>query len=339
MMQKKILFIFLALVLVTSVLSGCGSETQKASTAAGENSGEQAKVQFPTKEIKLIVPYSPGGGFDTSARLIAPFMEKYLPNNVKVIVENKPGGQGNIGLGEVYNAEPNGYTIGIMNFPGNVVKQVLGEANFDVTKYQYIGRITDTVYVAAASKKSGFTSLEDLKNASEVVAGITNISSSDGLGVFLSGEKFGLNTRLIPHEGSTEAVLSAVRGDVDWVQFPLQSIRASVVDSNELIPLWIYANERHPDLPNTPTIVELGYEELLDTVSGHRILATSPGTPEEVVNILRDSFQKAINDPEYKKKAVDAKSDGATGDHELARKIAESSLKQLEPHKEKLNAK
>ncbi|WP_134704152.1 tripartite tricarboxylate transporter substrate binding protein [Ammoniphilus sp. YIM 78166] len=329
-------------VMMFALTMGCSSNqsnTQEASnTPAPSTSEKQEAVNYPTKEIKLVVPYSPGGGFDTSARLVAPFMEKYLPNSVSVIVDNKPGGQGNIGLGDVYKAKPDGYTIGIINLPGNVVKQIQGDASYDVTKFEYIGRITDTIYVAAASKKSGFKTLDDLKNAKAINAGITNISSSDGLGVVVTAEKLGFDVKTIPHEGSTEAVLSAVRGDVDWIQFPMESIRASVIDSKELVPLWVYSKERHPDLPDVPTIVELGYGELLDTVSGHRVLIASPETPQEVLTILRDAFQKVVQDPEYQKKAIDAKSDGNSGDHELAKQIAESSLKQLEPLKEKLNS-
>ncbi|GAB7388844.1 tripartite tricarboxylate transporter substrate binding protein [Bacillaceae bacterium] len=329
------------LVMIVGLAAGCGSNSAPAgSEQAAESGGQQAAekkgeaAEFPSREIKLIVPYSPGGGFDTSARLIAPFLEKYLSNGAKVVVENKPGGEGNIGLGEVYKAKPDGHTLGLINLPGNVLKQVMGQASFDVNKFEYVGRITDTIYVAAASKQSGFAKLEDLKGKN-IVAGITNLSSSDGIGVVLAAEKLGLKLQTVPHEGSTEAVLSAIRGDTNFIQFPLQSIRASVVDGKELTPLWVYAKERQPDLPDTPTIAELGYPDLVDVVTGHRVIVASPGTPPEVLAILREAFQKAVNDPEYKEKAKAAKSDGAPGDHELSRKLAETALQQLNQYKER----
>jgi tripartite-type tricarboxylate transporter receptor subunit TctC len=336
-MHLKVISVLLTYVLVMGVLSACSSSSSGNASYSGESSStnteQKTSVDFPKREITLIVPYSAGGGFDTAARMIAPYWEKYLPNNVSVIVENKPGGKGNIALGELTKADPDGYTVGLVNLPGHFVNQIMGEAAYDLKEFEYIGNITKTIYAAAASKESGFTKLEDLQNADEVIAGITNISSTDGLGVVLSAEALGINVRTINHKGSTEAILSATRGDVNWGQFPYESLRSSF-DSGELVPLWVYSDERLPELPDTPTIKELGYENLLDSIALYRVIATSPGTPDDVLTILRESFQQAVNDEEYKQKVADSGAQWNPGDYELVEKVVEDSLNMLEPHKD-----
>ena len=82
---------------------------------------------YPDKDITLVVPFSPGGGFDTYARLIAPFLEKHLPNKVHVIVKNEPGAGGRKGLTDVYRSKPDGYKLVIVNVPGAMVPPIIGQ--------------------------------------------------------------------------------------------------------------------------------------------------------------------------------------------------------------------
>lgn len=293
----KVFFVLFMTMFAGFFMTACGGEESFAPSENGyqENTGQ---VEFPEKEITVVVPYSAGGGFDVAVRILAPYWEENLPEGASIVVENMPGGEGNIGLGEVARAEPDGHTVGILNIPGHYVNQVVGDASYDLTEFEYIGTVTTTTYVAAGSPSSGFSSLGDMQNADEVIAAITNISSTDGLGTVVAGEETGINLRTINHEGSSEAVLSAMRGDADMVQFPVESLIAEI-EAGELEPLWVYSDERIDELPDTPTIAELGYEGLLDLVSLHRVLATTPDTPEEVLRILREAFDEAVNNPEY----------------------------------------
>lgn len=330
------------LVFLTACASGqTSAPAPETSAPSAQNdvkasSGEAKGSGFPNKDITIVVPYSPGGGNDLMARLVGEYMEKNLPNDVKVVIENKPGGDSVIGLTAVYTAKPDGYTLGVAALPGNFVAQVLGGVEYDLTKVDYIGYTANTSYIAAASKKSGFTKLEDLQQAEEVIAGIGSISSTDGLGVLIAAEALGINVKTVSHKGSKEAILAGVRGDVDWVQFPVESMLPSVTNSSEMVPLWVYANERLPELPDVPTIVELGHKELLDPISLHRVMFSTPGTPEEALTVLRDAFQKAVNDPEYKAKVEGMKAVWNPNDHTHAEQVASSALKQLEPLKETL---
>ena len=97
---------------------------------------ESAIDFYKNKIITFIVPYTPGGGFDTYVRLVAPFFQKYIPGST-VIVENKTGAGGVIGTNEIFLAKPDGLTIGIVNVPGMVFNQVGGSegVNYDLEKF------------------------------------------------------------------------------------------------------------------------------------------------------------------------------------------------------------
>lgn len=299
-----LMLLFIVIVIATGCSSSNGKSEQAASKEQSEPKSEDVSKStndtFPEKEITYVVPLSPGGGFDTLSRILAPYWGKEL--GTKIVIENKPGGNYAIGIGEVNNAKPDGYTVGVFNIPGNTVGQILGTANYDLTKFEWIGRITNVNYIAALSKKSKYNSLEDLKNAKEKIpAGIVGMTSTSSVGSMIAADTIGLNLDYVPHKGSKEAILAATRGDVDWVQFPMDTAKPYIVDSKELKPLWVYTKERIPDLPDTPTIGELGYPELANIVSLSYVVGATPGTPPDVVKKLQDTFMKAVNNPDFRK--------------------------------------
>jgi tripartite-type tricarboxylate transporter receptor subunit TctC len=264
---------------------------------------------YPDKEIDYIVPTSPGGGFDTISRMFIPYFQKYLPNHPNIIVKNIKGGEWNIGISALNRAAPDGYTVGIFNMPGNAVNQVLGTAPFDLNKFVWLGNLSDVTYVACVSKESKYKTVEAMQKAPEVTAAVVGLSSMAGLGTILAADAMHFKVKPIPHDGSTEAILSAIRGDVDLVQYPLATLKKTIIDSHDLIPVWVYAKTRLAELPDVPTVVELGYPELAEVVTMFRPVAAPPGTPLEIAKVLRDAFGKAASDPEFVQKVKDA---GAT---------------------------
>lgn len=266
----------------------------------------EAKKGFPSRVITYVVPVSPGGGFDTFSRLVIPYLRKYLPGNPKIIIKNAPGGEWNIGITKMYRSRPDGHTVAIFNMPANAVNQVLGTAKFDLKKVKWLGNIGEVTYVTALSTKSKYRTLKQLQNAPEVTCGSVGLASTAGLGALIAGQRMGVKMKFVPHSGSTEAILSAIRGDVDWVQYPFSTLKKSIVDSKDLVPVWVYSDKRLKLLPNVPTIGELGYEDLLNVVKMYRPVAGPPGLPEDVTKAWRDAFWKATNDPEFQKKQIAA---------------------------------
>jgi tripartite-type tricarboxylate transporter receptor subunit TctC len=258
--------------------------------------GESAQAaDFPEagSTIKIVIPNSPGGSTDTSARLFADALSKSLPNNPNVIVENKTGGNGMIALKDVMNADADGYRLGILEATSVVLPVVLEDRDYDPLAFAWIGQINNPLYLAVASKASGLTSIEDVRNAGKVLVQASTGGRLDGstLGARLTAKAFGFEMKSVPHDGASEAVLSAIRGDADWMQGTFPTIYAQIDD---VTPLWTYTKERISELPDVPTVVELGHEELLKLNGLQLVLTAPPGTPEDILTTLSAAAEQAF---------------------------------------------
>lgn len=292
-----------------------------------------AESSFPSKAITFVVPTSPGGGFDTFTRMVIPYVKKYLPRPVNIIVKNVPGGEWSIGITKMARAKPDGYTIGILNLPGNAVNQMLGTAKYDLTRITWLGNLTQVTYVSAVSKKSDYKKLENLQKTPMVNTSVVSLSGTSGLLTLIAAKKMGIKIKPIPHSGSTEAILSVMRGDLDWYQGPYGTLKKFIVDSQDLIPVWVYAKKRLKLLPSVPTVVELGYESLLDLAVMYRAVGATPGIPDDVAGILKDAFWKATNDPEFQKKVIKANGQPVPMRPKEITAIARNALKELSQYK------
>lgn len=336
---KSLSAIFLILLLGSLLLSGCGQEGTSPKQETGDKPAteeKQSASNFPEKDITFIIPVSPGGSFDTFSRILAPYLQKYLPNNPNVIIKNVTGGGWSIGVSEINRAKPDGYTIGIFN-NGNVVQQLTG-ADYDLTKITWIGRLHESVYVGAVSAKSKLKSFEDIKKAGKVKAGVVSLTATDGLGSLITFDEVGVEPKFITHKGSSEAVLSGVRGDVDYVQLPLQTVN-KFIETKDLIPVVVFSPERLPMYPDVPTIKELGYEGLLDIVKLSALVGGPPGMAEDATKVLREAFDKAISDPEFLQKMEKAaESTPLPGSSDVATDTAQNSFDTFSKYKELLLA-
>ena len=294
----------------------------------------EAKSAFPSKTITFVLPVTPGGGFDTFSRMIIPYLRKYLPGNPKIIIKNAPGGEWNIGINKMYRAKPDGHTICIFNMPANAVNQVLGTGKYDLRKVTWLGNIGQVTYVTALSTKCRHKTLEDLKKAPEIIAGVVGLASTAALGTIIAAERIGLKMKFIPHAGSTEAILAAMRGDLDWVQYPFSTLKKTIVDSHDLIPILVYAKKRIELLPDVPTVTELGYGDLVDVVKMYRPVAAQPGLPKDVAEIWRHAFWKATNDPEFQQKQINANALPLPMKPEELEAMVEGAIKLVTKYKE-----
>lgn len=303
-MRRTLIVLFVALAALLWV-SAC-APAPAAPTAASPTKAQQPTAPaFPTKDITFIIPVSPGGGFDTNARILAPYLKKYLPGNPNVVAKNVPGGEWRLGIMEMLKSTPDGSTISIFNLPGNVLGQVTNSAEYDLNKVAWIGRITDTVYVAALSPKSKIHTLDDMKKASQVKASVVGLTSSSALAMMFSAQEMGFKINMINYDGSSEAIMAAVRGDVDMVIYPFPSLQKFLVDSKDLTPFVVFSDARIKQLPDTQTIVEMGYPNLLTLVALDYDIGTVPGTPEPILKIWRDAFNQAVADADFQKMMTD----------------------------------
>ena len=176
--------------------------------------------------------------------------------------------------------------------------------------------------------------IEDLKKASQVTAGTVGLSSTAALGTMIAAQSMGIKMKFIPHDGSPQAILAAMRGDVDWVQYPISTLKKTIVDSKDLIPIVVYSTKRLKLLPDVPTIGELGYGELVDVVKMYRPVGGPPGLPDDLKKIWQNAFWKATNDPGYQKKQLAANGSPFPMTPEELNVMVENSIKLVTQYKE-----
>ncbi len=268
-------------------------------------------TKFPTKPITFIVPVRPGGGIDTYTRLVAPYLEKYLPNQPKIIVKNMPGADKAAGTNACLRAEPDGHTIVTLLIPGQNLDTMLGLAKYDLNTAAWIGAMTRLPNVFTISAGRPERSLKDLQQASKespLKSAISGLNSPAGAGSIIASEILGLKTTFIPHEGSAPAVLSTIRGTSDYMVSGY-SVLKSGIENRQLIPLWVYSGKRFKYLPDIPTIVELGYPQLVPIFDMYYAVGTAGKVPEAVLTIWREALKKAVEDPGFDKAMEKAGSD------------------------------
>jgi tripartite-type tricarboxylate transporter receptor subunit TctC len=288
---------------------------------------------YPSKDIRLIIGGKPGGGFDTYSRAIGRYMKKYLPEGVNLITENRPGAGHKIAITMVYNAEPDGYTIGMPMMPGLYFPQMFEEQKYDMTKVTWLVTILKDPRVLAIAPNSKFKTLKDLQQADSVRVPIVGFSSETG--VILANEKLGINAKYISgHKNSKEAVLAALRGDGDAVGFTFGSLRKFFVQK-QLIPVAVMGSEKRiPAISDVPTLAELGHADLNEMLGTYRVLAGPPNLPADRAKYLRDTIWKTLNDKEFVAWSKQAKRPVEALDGEATAKALEPVMKGYTKYKD-----
>ena len=264
-----------------------------ATPASSETTG------YPEKDITLIVPYSTGGGYDAYARAFAVELEKAFDNKINVIIDNVTGAGGLIGSQQLYNAEPDGYTIGILNTMGLAVSQVVNDVDYDITKYTWLGQVAVSPDVLAVPVDSPFQNLDDIIADGDITMAITGFGSVNFVNAILSMSEYGVDITPIPHKGSREAITAAIRGDADATQFNSASI-SDQVEAGYLRAIAQYTSEKSPRLPDdVPNGADLGYPDFDRMLNQPRSLAAPPDLPEDVRAVLVEAVQKALFSDSY----------------------------------------
>ena len=266
-----------------------------------------AMASFPDKDITLVVPFSPGGGFDTYVRLIAPFLEKHLPNKVHVIVRNEPGAGGRKGLTDVYRSTPDGYKIVIVNVPGAMVPPIVGQkVGYDLEKITWIARVSDDAYLLCVPGKSPFKTFADFKAyaaKNKVKMPSTGAgSTADAMAKVILGVLDIKGDIVTGYKGTKEMTLALMRGDTPAGILPQQSTR-KYIQAGEIRALL--TTDDVSVYKGVPTAKSLGLDDLNGLLI-HRLIAAPPGTPPSIQKILSDAFLAAMADPEAKAAAAKA---------------------------------
>jgi len=274
-----------------------------------------AAPYYEGKTIRLIVGFSPGGGFDTYSRLIARHLGRQIPGNPAIIVENMTGAASLLAANHVYKvAKPDGLTI--LNFHGNqVVNQVIGKPGieFDARRFEYIGIPTQDNVACAFTKASGITSFEVLRSAKTPVklGGVAPGDTTYNTGKLLIAA-LKLPIQLVSgYKGTAEVRLAAEAGEVAggcWQWESIKSIWRQGLDSGNVSVILQVNAKPHRELPNVPNAIDFAPNENAKQIlkfGGHdpsaitRPYAVAPGTPKDRVQLLRKAFADTMKDPEF----------------------------------------
>lgn len=269
----------------------------------------QGEPNFAGKTVRIIIPSAVGGEYGLYSQLMANHLGKYVPGNPAVIVQAMPGGAGLIAVNWMFSVAPkDGTTLFIP--PVNAIQDgVLDpKSKFDPGKIQWIGRLADLTQVGAVMKSSGVTNLEGAKQKQLVAAGIglTNPTAFNARVLNeLVGTKFKI---LVGYRGTADVELGWLRGEVDLWTVGWDAVKTKYekeLASGDVIPLFVYAPHRLPELPNVPLLSEFGRNDIenaflkiytVGTAMG-RSLAAPPDVPLPVVDMYRAAFGKMLQDP------------------------------------------
>src|SRR5947207_7204433 len=259
-----------------------------------------AAQAYPDQPIKIIVTFPPGGSADIVIRALQPALAESL--NQPIVVENRAGAGGNIGIGAVAQAAPDGYTLGVAAAGVLTVNPHLNRAAMPFDPVKDLAPVTmlaEIPFVLVSSQQSGITSVADLiAKAKAQPQGLSVGHGGNGTAMHLTSalfnQKAGVGIQLIAYRGTAPATTDVLAGHVPLAVLDIPASRQLIRDG-KLKALGVSAAKRVAFLPDVPTLAEQGLSEF-ESVGWFGIVAPA-GTPPEIINTLNAAFVKALSDP------------------------------------------
>ncbi len=251
-------------------------------------------ADFPAKNVKLIVPFSAGGGTDAVARSLASVAEKYLGQPVVII--NKAGGSGAVGMTEGAMSKKDGYAVTMVTREIAWLYQ-MGLAQVKPADFAPVILVNEDPAIVLVRPDSQYTSVSELIEAAKSGSANVKFGSTAKPNFYLLALELNQEVTFnqIPYNGAAEAIPAVMGGHVDFTMVnPGEAI--SQIQAGQLKALGVCSDARLEGLPEVPTMTEQGYPIVTGTWRG---LAVPKGTPEDVRAKLEEAFTKAVQDPEF----------------------------------------
>ena len=260
---------------------------------------------YPSKSIKVIVPFPPGGGADTLIRLISPTLGDLWKQSV--IIENRPGASGSIGAEMVAQAPADGYTL-LMGSTAAVTEK-------NSAQFAPVALVSASPYVVTVSPSLNVNSIKSLIAYAKANPGKVRYGSSGpGSASHLAGELFasmaGLELLHVPYKGTGQALTDLLAGHIDLMFAPAQTVMPQI-DSGKLIALAQTGSKRSEALPNIPTVIEAGLPGY--SAVGWFGLFAPANTPKSVVQKINQTVMFVLAQDRVRKAMLERGSDPATG--------------------------
>ncbi len=257
---------------------------------------------YPSRPVRIIVPYGPGGIADVTLRLVAQNLSQHLRQ--QFVIENRPGAGGVVGMQAAREAPADGYTLVMVGGGLTIAKALFKSLPYNIeTDFTPISTTASYGLVITTKTDSPYKTIEDVIAAAKAHPGALNFGTINaGSAQNLSAELFrtmaGIDVTIIPYKTTPELANAVLRGDVD-IAFEYYVGFQSPIISSQMTVLATTGHERASNLPNTPTVAEsglAGYE-----VTSWNGLAVPTGTPAEIVALLNRAVDNALKSPEVKK--------------------------------------
>ena len=251
---------------------------------------------YPTKPIRMVVGYPPGGGIDFAARTVQVPMQEALKQ--QIVVDYKPGASGMIAATELTRQAPDGYTLLLANTgPFAIAPYLQSKPPYDpVKQFTYIGQISQGSYIAVTRPDHPAKNLKDFVAWAKAQTGQVNFASGgNGTSTHLNGELMnqvtGLDMTHVPYKGSAPAVQDLLGGQTQ-ILIDAGTVLLPQIKGGKLKALAVTGPKRDPQLPDVPTVAELGLGGM--EAVGFQGLVGPAGMPKDVVDRLSVKLAKAL---------------------------------------------
>ncbi|HWP24763.1 MAG TPA: hypothetical protein VNL39_00270 [Xanthobacteraceae bacterium] len=268
---------------------------------------------YKGRNVDLYIGYSPGGAYDLYARLVARFMGRHIPGNPTIVPKNMAGAGSLVLANWLFNVAPkDGSAFGIIG-RGTAFDPILGnqKAQFDGTKFTWLGSANNEVSVCVAWHTSGVTKIEELLSRELVVGGTGASADTDQFPKIMNGV-LGTRFKIVTgYPGGNEVGLAMERGEVQgrcgWSWSSVKATHQKWYDEKLIHVLVQLALDKHRDLPGVPLVVELAKNDeqrrILELIFARQVMGrpflTPPGIPRDRAEVLRKAFMDTMNDPEF----------------------------------------
>ncbi len=269
-----------------------------AALALAALAGPAAAQGYPERPVELVVPFSPGGGTDAVARAFADAMRKHLPQPLLVV--NKPGASGAIGLGDVANAKPDGYKLAMGSVEIAMLKH-MGVARFGVDEFAPVIMLNAEPSAISVRADAPWRTVEEFLAHAKAKAGEVRVGNS-GTGAIWHmaaeslGEKAGIKFLHVPYAGAAPAITDLLGGHIEAITVSPAEV-AQHVAGGKIRLLAVMSAQRYARFADVPTLKEKGIEVQIATWRG---IVAPRATPPAVLESLRAASAKAAQEQAFR---------------------------------------
>lgn len=259
---------------------------------------------YPAKKITFIVPHQPGGGHDIYARTLSPYISKYLKELARgckggdIVIRNEAAAGGRKGHSLLFNAQPDGYTLGIMDTAPITENLISANNEFDYTKLVFL-LLGSTITKLVVTSRNAYNSWNDVMIAQKketLKLGVAQFGRANHIVAIIMNEKLGTKFRIIPFVGSADSHNALMRGDVT-LAVVAEDASMGLLSAKELKVLLTFTEVS--EYPGAVSIKDLGHPELADELNNHRFIVTPPGLAVGPKALLLEAIKRATVDKEY----------------------------------------